>query len=575
MGESCKALSSDERIVGSIDTARRVFRNSSCIIAIRKLRVIEFPERVELGGVNLKLSIYLLREEVKSFSDALQEKHLEGDSAFRELSPSKTLPYECKAYVQTTKATEPRWLRFLSTHFKPAFPLKNSSNSFVLILRAAERLFAVTFGYGFNALDRAKMEPQFGLKVSLNALDNSQIRTVDTRNIDMVTRQRRTHMNIGSPMSEFGLNTDLDWVRYIAGKPNNADLAKSVAGSDSLSINCESDLESLAEKCAELLRLFHSDTYKESFRFVDYIQPLRHRDGRIERLDSEVKQRIDARSRDRISVAYPELVDQEQLSCYRLAYRSKRKDIEEVTLEEIYHFLTTYPDIGSPLDDVSIIGIDEHEKPVTHKHKLRHYLVSEVEEDDGTYVLSLGQWFRVDGDYVRVIRQQVNSLEDITDKLNLPPFNPREDEGSYNRRVAEIKDWYCLDKLTFGLKGSRDKVEICDLLTPDPVFICVKKMTSSATLSHLFSQASVSARLLRNYPPYRERLSQLASQKWPGFHLAAAGTPAVRFVYAIATGKAGPLASSMFFFSLINLVDHANAIREVGFDVALCKIKRP
>ena len=65
-----------------------------------------------------------------------------------------------------------------------------------------------------------------------------------------------------------------------------------------------------------------------------------------------------------------------------------------------------------------------------------------------------------------------------------------ETEGDYNARVAGDKDWLLLDKALFIITGNQ-KVEVCDMLTPDPWFLCVKKMSSSATLASL-AQAGVS-----------------------------------------------------------------------------------
>ena len=54
-----------------------------------------------------------------------------------------------------------------------------------------------------------------------------------------------------------------------------------------------------------------------------------------------------------------------------------------------------------------------------------------------------------------------------------------------------------MDKKTFKIGGNYDKIEVCDVLTEDRELICVKKMENSSSMSHLFSQGSVSATLLR------------------------------------------------------------------------------
>ena len=72
-----------------------------------------------------------------------------------------------------------------------------------------------------------------------------------------------------------------------------------------------------------------------------------------------------------------------------------------------------------------------------------------------------------------------------------------------------------MDKANFRLGGSCDKNEGCDLLTADARMICVEK-NLRPPLSHLFSQGSVSATLLRSEESYREN-RQVRKCKVAGF----------------------------------------------------------
>ncbi len=118
-------------------------------------------------------------------------------------------------------------------------------------------------------------------------------------------------------------------------------------------------------------------------------------------------------------------------------------------LRKVYYFLDSYSEIPALLNKLWVVGLDLNENPVTHKHSLHDYLVCEIEHDGETYILSLGQWFRADTDYVKYIRKSVAYIEDITNDLALPTIRPGEHEGTYNARVAEEKDWLLLDKLVF------------------------------------------------------------------------------------------------------------------------------
>ena len=120
----------------------------------------------------MKLSVYLACETVNEFDEVLQTKYLAGPEAYFQLPATVQLPYECKAFVQINKAKAPRWLPFISSHFDTAaLDLLNQSSSFLLLIKASGRIFAVTFGYGFHAIDRAKIEPRFGLMVAASIIN--------------------------------------------------------------------------------------------------------------------------------------------------------------------------------------------------------------------------------------------------------------------------------------------------------------------------------------------------------------------------------------------------------------------
>jgi uncharacterized protein (TIGR04141 family) len=71
-----------------------------------------------------------------------------------------------------------------------------------------------------------------------------------------------------------------------------------------------------------------------------------------------------------------------------------------------------------------------------------------------------------------------------------------------------MQNMVMMDRDNFKIGGAHDKIEVCDLLNEARQMICVKKMVSSATMSHLFSQGSVSATLLRKEPKYRASKAQ-------------------------------------------------------------------
>ena len=512
-----------------------------------------------------KLSVYLFNDELKSLDGAVR-----GDAkGYREVEASHPLPYSARLFVREPAPKVPKWSQFYESHYEVGeFGLQAATGA-VLVVEVRGRVFALTNGVGHTAIDRSHIEPRFGLKVALNTLDRKGIKSVDTRTIDTKTQNRKTEFNSGSEMNEFGMNPMMDWVRAVKGRPVSSDFARLLSGADPAAITCECDLESLPEKLGELLDAYASDAYKAEYGFIDYSQPLDRRDPRIPKLNAKRDEMFQSRQEERIALALPEIED-EKVDTYHLFYRKESFELPELSLHEVYQHLDSRGLGMAVPENIRIAGYDDSGGQVTDTRSLRDFIVCEVDLGKGLFVFSLGGWFQLDRDHVERLKNEVRAIPDLTTALSLPPMIAGEHEGPYNDRVASSKTWIKLDR-EFFRTGSYDKIEIADHLTQTNQFIAVKKMTSSATLSHLFSQGSVSAQLLRGNIQYRAKVEEIGLSTRADFDLA---TPTPTFVYAIATDKPGDLADTLFFFSLVNLAEHAKTIRSFGYGVAVCRIER-
>lgn len=517
----------------------------------------------------MKLSIYLFRKDCGSMDGLTQAKFLE-PGKYLQVKTKRTLSYECKAYVRTSRPRAPSWASALKQHFElDGIHLSQSSASFILLLRVKGRVFGITFGYGFSALDRSRLEPRFGLRTALNLLDDQKLNTLDSRNIDQVVRQRRTHVSAGSTLRDFGVSMNSEWVRYASGKTSDEEFGSSIAGSEALTLNHDLDLPGLAELCKKLLSKYDSKEYSKKFDFLDRMQPLPSSNPMIGELEAAVLDRIARRSDEKLVIAYPDFVDENLVDHYRVYCGQTSVDMTAVYLKDIFKFLDDNPAIQPALDQIHIVGVDADGQSVTSRYPLRDYLVCEIPKGDDLYYLSFGSWHKAARRFVDRVRAEVQALTDVTDKLKLPPMRFREHEEDYNSRIAEARGWLLMDRKTFPM-GGHDKVEVCDLLTPKGELIAVKKMKDSANMSHLFAQASVSAGLLTGDTDYRDRLVAIAKKKWPKKPFLPYGR---LFVYAIPQAKKGQLWREMFLFSQINLLEHVRVIRSAGHHVALCKVE--
>ena len=517
----------------------------------------------------MNLTVYLLREGVSTLDS------LEPEEGYEVLTPSAKLPFPCLAWVQANRPKPPKWGAWLGSAFAvQALGLTNQSNSFVLFLEVEGRIFATTFGYGFNALDRALIEPDFGLKVTLNEVDPEALDTLDTRRVDRVSRQRRTHLNVGRGVRDFDISTDMDWIRAVSGKPIADSFARKLMGSDSLKLSMDCSVPELGDRCRELLKTYRKKNYQKNFDFIDHLRPLKQQDPLVSELEEKLKLQLKTRDREWVSIALPEMPIASFVS-WRISSQHQREDYDDLGLEQVYHFLETHPDVPTSPTKIRLRGRDAEGNEPTHRDTLHQYLVSQVDYKGRTYVLSLGQWFRVDKNYISQIRQKASQIPDITHTLQLPEWTSEfKDEEEYNAHAGRQKKWLVLDRKPLYLEKPQGKVEVSDLLSLELDFVHVKDMKDSATLSHLFSQGSVSARLLKLDSTYADKVKALFQSHYGSKKAFDPNKDRPRVVYAIATSKPGALADTLFFFSIVNLLKHVDDVRMAGCDVALCRIER-
>lgn len=520
----------------------------------------------------MKLSVYLMRDSVRSFKDILLEKVFRGGDKFVRLPPSaESLPYPCEAYIQVNKGRRPKWESFLRTAFQTSkLRMLNQSSSFVLLIKAHKRFFAVTLGFGFSAINPAVIEPRFGLMVAANWL--TRLHGIEATAIDRASSNKKLYAASARPIRELDLNPNVDFIRRMEGNLPTNPTARRITGCDSCCITTNCDIESLGSVCKELFDRFASTDYKSSYAFLDNLVPLGRHDARIPEMEHELIERLKRKSKDRLSIACPEMPDEERLQHYRISCGASAQ-LDELTLEGIYEFIDDNQIEVNP-NKIHVVGIGNDDSPVTRKRSLRDYLAAEIQINKDTFIFCNGEWFLAEADYVQKVRDEVASLPDLTATLRLAPIRNGESESQFNERIASVNDLLLMDKANFRIGGSFDKVEVCDLLSENRQLIFVKKMESSSTMSHLFAQGSVSAQLLRTDESYRINFNQCATSEWPLFSaIDDSDFSNLTVVYAIATRKTEPLAEGMFFFSLVNLLNHVRTIRGTGCKVGLCKIE--
>lgn len=521
----------------------------------------------------MQLTLYLMREGVE-----LQKEILRDPERFEEVSLAPSDEAIWQLYVNPGVLREASWVKHVrAIAVSDLSYLKNRTTSGILLVEAHGRVFAVTFGHGFQAINSQLIEPGFGLRVTANSVASNQVTSADTRGYSKTGRSQRTVLPAASDLYLLGIEPNEEWVRKLSGKTDES-FAASAVGADSLRLKVKDfDLGKLPAKLRDIIAHHNSEAYKEHYAFLDNLQRLVADDPLVEELDEKVRELLRRRDGD-LGFAAPDPFEQERIDRYVFKYRRREAVSEFLSVEEVFSALDVLGTTPDDLTKIHVRAFDDNDIPVGRPYELREYIQAEIPGGaDSRYVLSAGVWFRVATSWVKTVNDYVTDLSDLTQALQLPDWNKEElsqaddtAEGRYNAVLAERPGYLLLDKKNVPIGGPNQKVEICDILTVNRELICVKRATRSSTLSHLFAQGSVSASLMPD-PDYQTHVMNHMTELDPA---ALYDNPTLWiFVYALATEKRGTIADGLFFFSKVNLMKHAKDIGSRGFGVAVAKIQ--
>ena len=479
----------------------------------------------------------------------------------------------------------PEWGTFLELSADERHVLRNRSTYALLFIPVDDRWFCITFGMGHVKLDASSIENNFGLRVALNELDPDQLRSIDIRKPDSNTLMRRSQTSRGSEQSIFGIDTDQDIVRIIAGKARPTGFATRIAGADSLAIHRQVVLDDLPRVCSEAYARSQGNAYKQHFPWIDHIAHVRdsHTITTLEqRLTVALTDALAGTVDPSLHLSFPEIYDPELGK--DIKYRGFRSRARHPDLE-LDGYLDSMRERGileysqGDLRNHKVFEVDDLTKNTGKNWRIGDCIGFEVVIDERLYVLSGGKWYEID----RNLFEQVQNAFGRLDRVALPPARSAEKEGEYNLRVGGVDMKHlCLDRRFVRPTGAVTPIEICDLLGVERQLIHVKSGSSASSLSHLFHQGTTGARVLKTDEATRDATRgkiELVESKFEksGF-VELMPSSAERFVagdftvvYAVITGDENP---RLTFLSMMGLHRAVQELRALDYRVAFAWIKR-
>jgi uncharacterized protein (TIGR04141 family) len=478
-------------------------------------------------------------------------------------------------FVAARDPHPPWWEQFLDPHVDGKLDaLWTASSSAVLLLEAGGRLFAVTFGQGRHLLNLDAVEADFGLKVTLNTVRPDQLKSVDAKTIDETTLHTRRDVSRDSTFAAFDLDVTRDLLRSVTGTPPEETFARRLTGADAVALNTRAQVPELPALCEQLLEGYRSDAYKQNFEFIDYLRPEKGA-GRLRELEQRLVDALNLREIDDVHLACPEPMDWLDVAGFRY---SRDPEVELDADPRISAYLDEHRDGDVDLDTLRtdrLYAIRASDGSSLREWPIYRCLVYETELHGDLYVLSAGEWFRVNLSF----KDRVYAYADELPKtlLALPEPDAGTDEARYNRKAAAAVGGLLLDKLLV-FEGP-DKMEICDVLTRDPAIVHVKQRGSSSTLSHLFAQGLNCAERLLEDPEFRRAARDVVAGADQAFaDVLPDGQPEpgqveIAFVVLTRSGRDTPL--TLPFFSVVSLRSAAMRLKALGYKVTATAMREP
>lgn len=511
---------------------------------------------------------YLVRKGTK-LVDALSEK-------------ARPLPRHPKSgtpcvVVKHAKPREPWWWDVVSGLASGISAPELALPGAVMFLETTGRLFALTFGHGYSMLNPGALEPDFGLRAVLQAVDAAGLRSVDVRSMESSPLLSRRQRHDGQAIHAFGIDRLHDLLKGITGRlqkhPASSLAGTILTGADGVHATAGgADIAALTASVGELFSLA-SKGYPAEFNWVAHL--------RLVRAEADVRACWAKLLKSPGSIATfgpPVPLEGHQLGSLRVSWNASALPAEATAAQAIARVqqlkgLAAEKAIAKLRNDR--LQLVDGDGEVVTSWRAYDCLGAEIRVKGKDHVLTAGDWYRLDARYKEEVEAEFGRLlaESKTYPQQLTPWLAGDaEEKDYNARVGPAAGWKVLDRKTY--RYGRSQVELCDLLDPSAgLLVHVKRGRHSATLSHLFSQGIVSALTILQDTGARDHLSSAVSLSGPQ---KAALTTAIedrraRVVYAIADHK--PKADwKLPFFAMLAATQAATRLREHRLAVDVVRV---
>jgi uncharacterized protein (TIGR04141 family) len=459
-----------------------------------------------------RVTVYLLHGSVSS-DNLIRAKYLERPE-FQ--THSVQIGGRDALFVKGTVSTEQaRWASLVGGWVQnPALAegLGNRTAAAVVLMptRAvgSGRVWAITFGMGFQMLEAGAIDPGLGRKLLIRCAEPSDIRSVTHSRLDSRAYVARTSIPGGADIQGFGASELGDFVSRLVAPAVVEGLLAGAAGArveiraaDSFNAPLARDARQLVADLDAIEAILDREPIPE-LAVLEHIRPLKTSDAIVPMLQSQLDVALGNEDELKLGLAWPtEFADEAMpFSHFEITGLPQRGAVVHGhNLEDIVTPLRSLSngDRFARLERMKVQAFSDDEDPISNALPARQWLTFETNADNHRFCLHDGRWYVVDEGLDEVLSSRLKVIFETPSPLgDLPPWPVGMDEPTYNQLLATHLGGVCLDRKLIQCAVNRKGFESCDVLTPDGTYVHVKRIGRSTGASHLFAQAGVSAQTL-------------------------------------------------------------------------------
>lgn len=512
-----------------------------------------------------KLSIYLIKSGLQTPELSIKQEMVLSAHDFT-LENS-----EARLFIKRDSGIKsPPWTKIFTEHPDGSDIVFGSSKNVgaVLLVSTGDRSFLLSFGTGFHLIRGEMIERDFGLRVTLNAVEPDKLRSLDKASYDDNPLSSRTQSTLNSDIFDLQVDSESDLVYAVTGACKYPLLGNQITGRDSLTLMVETSLTGIVNILKKSFELFQQKL-PVAYAWIDNVARVRDEET-ILILDMLLDDLIQEGSSERVWLGEPEIVDWETNAGYSFDMYKSSPRHQTLDIKDLGEYIAK-KELPLNMESLKKINIHINNSNYVSIKSWSAYrcLYAEVVDKNERYILRNGSWFKVESNFIEQIDSHLSKIELIENLL--PPYSFA-NEGEYNKNICDSDfNLHLMDKNNVKTGGPHDKIEFCDVIIGSTIFVHVKYYRSSATLSHLFSQGTVAAETFAKDEEFRNKLNE----KLPK-HIALLDTSLrpdtgeYKVVYAIATEKNLPL--ELPFFSKVTLKNAFLQLSALGYRVAISRI---